>query len=87
MSKPFIDPSSLQTVKTLEDNLKIIFEGFFGALTFGAYNQYNFNKIMEQNNELIRKTNEFNELKQSEAIRILKEQIKILENKSKSSWW
>jgi hypothetical protein len=80
MSKPCIDPSSLQTVKTF-------FQGFFGALTFGAYNQYNFNKIMEQNNELIKKTNEFNELKHQEEIRILKEHIKFLENKSKSSWW
>ena len=80
MSKPLIDPNSLQIVKTF-------FQGFFGALTFGAYNQYNFNKIMEQNNELMKKTNEFNELKHQEELRVLKEQIKVLETKLKSSWW
>lgn len=80
MSKPIIDPNSINVLKTF-------FQGFFGALTFGAYNQYNFNKIMEQNNELIKKTNEFNELKYKEEIRVLEDKIKILEAKVKSSWW
>ena len=80
MSIPTIDPNSINVLKTF-------FQGFFGALTFGAYNQYNFNKIMEQNNEIIKKTNEFNELKHKEEIRVLEDKIKVLEAKVKSSWW
>ncbi len=36
-----------------KDTLKTIFQGALGAMTFGAYSQYNTNKIMELNNEKI----------------------------------
>jgi hypothetical protein len=39
MSKPIID------IQTIEDNLNIIFKGALGAMTFGAYHQFNSNKI------------------------------------------
>lgn len=33
------------------DTLKTVAQGALGAMTFGAYQQYNTNKIMELNNE------------------------------------
>lgn len=69
MSKPIID---IQTIKTF-------CQGALGAMTFGAYHQFNSNKIMEQNNQIM-------ELKYNETIKILEEKIKVLENKSRS-WW
>jgi hypothetical protein len=69
MSNPIID---IQTIKT-------ICQGALGAMTFGAYHQFNSNKIMEQNNQIM-------DLRHNEIIKILEEKIKVLENKSKS-WW
>ena len=70
MSKPFIDS---QTVKT-------IFQGALGALTFGAYHQFNTNKIMELNNEVM-------DARHKEDIKMLLEKIEKLEAKDKARWW
>jgi hypothetical protein len=41
MSQPFIE---LKTIK-------VILQGALGAMTFGAYNSYSYNKVLELNNE------------------------------------
>ncbi len=43
MSKPWIDSQAIST----------IFQGALGALTFGAYNQFITNKMMELNKEIM----------------------------------
>jgi hypothetical protein len=47
------------------DTAKTIFQGMLGGMTFGAYHQFNTNKLMEINNESMRSINEreMNELK------------------------
>ena len=75
MSKPVID---IQTIKT-------ICQGALGAMTFGAYHQFNSNKIMEQNNQIM-------DLKHKLEMEAMEEKIKNLENQikiasSKFSWW
>ena len=75
MSNPIID---IQTIKT-------ICQGALGAMTFGAYHQFNSNKIMEQNNQIM-------DMKHKLEMEALEAKIKNLENQikiasSKSSWW
>ena len=75
MSNPIID---IQTIKT-------ICQGALGAMTFGAYHQFNSNKIMEQNNQIM-------DMKHKLEMEAIEEKIKNLENQikiasSKSSWW
>ena len=68
MSKPIID---IQTIKTIKDSIYTIFKGALGAMTFGAYHQFNSNKIMEQNNQIM-------ELKHKETIKFWKRKSKFL---------
>ena len=78
MSKPIID---IQTIKTLEENIKILFEGALGAMTFGMYHQVVTNKIMEQNNQIM-------EMKHKQEMEVMEQKIKNLEVQLKSkSWW
>jgi len=82
------------------DTLKSIGNGALGALTFGAYNLYLTTKTMELNNEINAIKHKYEMEKQQKEhekyientkrehdkdINELKEQIKILQNKSR--WW
>ncbi len=40
------------------DNIRTCIHGAFGAMTFGVYHQFTTNKIMELNNEKIKRDNE-----------------------------
>jgi hypothetical protein len=75
MSKPIID---IQTIKT-------ICQGALGAMTFGAYHQFNSNKIMDQNNQIMTMKHKLEMEAMEEKIKNLENQIKIAS--SKSSWW
>jgi len=67
------------------DTLKSIGNGALGALTFGAYNLYLTTKTMELNNEINAVKHKYEMDKAYKDIDELKEQVKILQNKSR--WW
>jgi hypothetical protein len=67
------------------DTLKTIVQGAMGAMTFGAYHQFNTNKIMEINNQYQNKIMELNNEKHRIEMNELKEKIKVLEERK--SWW
>ena len=70
------------------DTLTTIGKGALGAMTFGAYHQYNTNKIMELNNTILNDKHDrdiaiIKEQYQKEMYE-LREQINKIE---KRSWW
>ena len=67
------------------DTFKTIVQGAMGAMTFGAYHQFNTNKIMEINNQHQNKIMELNNEIHKIEMNELKEKIKVLEERK--SWW
>ena len=78
------------------ETLKTIGQGALGAMTFGVYNQYNSNKIMELNNEKIKMEHhqmmdkmqlqhEREKQQQHEEMMVLRNKIELLEKQK--HWW
>ena len=85
------------------DTLKTIAQGALGAMTFGAYHQFNTNKMMELNNEMIKSEHkremdkmELNnkylidkmEIQHNKEMHELNEKVeRLLKNQSNKNWW
>lgn len=78
MNKPYL--ISTETLTT-------IMKGALGAMTFGAYHQFNTNKMMDLNNEIIQIKHKADidrlEIKHKSEIDNLREHIEKLEKR----WW
>lgn len=82
MSCPFFSVSDIKTV----------FQGALGAMTFGAYHQFTTNKMMEMNNQILENKHKYEldklETTHKEEMKILLERLDKLEENSRSkSWW
>ncbi len=81
MSRPFFSVSDIKTV----------FHGALGAMTFGAYHQFTTNKMMEMNNQILENKHKYEldklEMNHKEEMKILLERLDKLENSRSKSWW
>jgi hypothetical protein len=81
MSRPFFSVSDIKTV----------FQGALGAMTFGAYHQFTTNKMMEMNNQILENKHKSEldklEMNHKEEMKILIERLDKLENSKSKSWW
>ena len=92
MSRPFFSVSDIKTV----------FQGALGAMTFGAYHQFTTNKMMEMNNQILESNHKSDmkhleiknkyeldklETNHKEEMKILLERLDKLEYSKSKSWW
>ena len=66
------------------DTLKTVGKGALGAMSFGAYHQFNTNKMMELNNEIMKSQQKQEIEKMREEMR---EEIKKIKEQKNIIWW
>ena len=81
------------------ETLKTVIKGAVGSMTFGAYHQFNTNKIMELNNEMMKLQTkqeiEKMEIKQKEEIKQIRDdmrkemwgEIAKIKEQNNNKWW